>query len=82
MQLDRTMAGGAAVIEMLVQVRQNIVYVFSVISKRWQNVSFQRISIPGRMQLNGCMENEEVKSVEIKNCLDTALYIVICGSEK
>lgn len=57
MQLDGTMAGAATLLEMLVHERNGVVILFPALPDIWENLTFKRIYLPGRVCVSGSVRN-------------------------
>lgn len=67
MQLDGTMAGATAIIEMLVHQKGDTVYLFKGIPDKWQDVSIQNVRLPGTFSISASRKNGRIESVNIKS---------------
>lgn len=76
MQLDGTMGGATALLEMLAHTHSGITKIFGGIPDRWQDVSFKNIRQPGPFLISAEKQKGIVVKIKIKNlgtreiCLD------------
>lgn len=57
MQLDGTMAGAAALLEMIVHEKNGVVILFPALPEIWENLTFKRICLPGGVCISGSVRN-------------------------
>ncbi len=67
MQLDGTMAGATAIIEMLVHERQDVVHLFPGVPDKWLDISFKNIRLPGAFLISAERKNGKMISLSIKS---------------
>ena len=67
MQLDGTMAGATAILEMLVHERQGVVHVFPAVPDAWLDISFKNIRLPGAFLISAERKNGKMISLSIKS---------------
>ena len=67
MQLDGTMSGATAIIEMLVHERQGIVHLFPGVPDKWPDISFKNIRLPGAFLISAERKNGRITSLSIKS---------------
>ena len=67
MQLDGTMAGATAVIEMLVHQKGDIVYLFQGVPDNWESVSFKNMFLPGAINISASRKNGKITFLSIKS---------------
>ena len=67
MQLDGTMAGATAIIEMLVHQRGDTVYLFKGIPDKWQNIQFTNVRLPGAFLISATRKNDKLESIRVKS---------------
>jgi hypothetical protein len=67
MQLDGTMAGATAILEMLVHEEQGVVHVFPAVPDEWLNISFKNIRLPGAFLISAERKNGKLTSLIIKS---------------
>ena len=67
MQLDGTMAGATAIIEMLVHEKQGVVHVFPAVPDSWLDISFKNIRLPGAFLISAERKNGKMTSLIIKS---------------
>ena len=67
MQLDGTMAGATAIIEMLVHEKQGVVHVFPAVPDKWLDISFKNVRLPGAFLISAERRNGKMTSLNIKS---------------
>ncbi len=67
MQLDGTMAGATAIIEMLVHQRGDTVHLFRGIPDAWGDVSFKNVALPGAFRISAERKDGSLVNVTIKS---------------
>ena len=67
MQLDGTMAGATAILEMLVHEKQGVVHVFPAVPDEWLDISFKNIRLPGAFLISAERKNGRLISLSIKS---------------
>jgi len=67
MQLDGTMAGATALLEMLVHTRAGTVHVFPAVSRHWPDVDFAQVRVPGGFLVSGSRRHGRTARVEVSN---------------
>jgi alpha-L-fucosidase 2 len=67
MQLDGTMAGATAIIEMLVHQRGDTVYLFKGVPDKWLDIHFKDIRLPGAFIISAARKNGKLESVRVKS---------------
>ncbi|MCF6175310.1 MAG: hypothetical protein L3J71_06055 [Victivallaceae bacterium] len=81
MQLDGTMGGATAIIEMLVHQQGDTIYLFKGIPDSWQNVSFKNIYLPGAFTISAQRKNGKLESVKIKSLKGGSLRLKLDNLE-
>ncbi len=66
MQLDGAMGGVAAVQEMLLHSRRELVCVFPALPRSWQAASFERMRAPGGFEISGWFDRTKGWRVEVR----------------
>jgi len=66
-QLDGTMAGATAILEMLVHERQGVVHLFPGVPDKWQDISFKNIRLPGAFLISAERKNGRITLLNIKS---------------
>ena len=66
MQLDGTMAGATALIEMLVHQKGDTVYLFRGIPEKWYDLSFKNIRLPGTFSISASQKKREIRIMQNK----------------
>lgn len=64
MQLDGTMAGATAIIEMLVHERAGAIYLFPGVPDKWRDIVFERIRLPGTITVSAV--RQDGRSIRVK----------------
>jgi alpha-L-fucosidase 2 len=77
MQLDGTMGGATALLEMMVHQKGDRVCLFPAVPEKWENISFDNIFIDGAFTLSAVMENGVTAKVKVKSRQGGMLKIVI-----
>jgi hypothetical protein len=67
MQLDGTMIGTVAILEMLVHEKNGIVYLFPAIPNKWTDLSFKNIRLEGAFTISAKRKGGILKSVKLKS---------------
>ena len=67
MQLDGTMGGATAIIEMLVHYKQGFVHLFPGVPDKWQDISFKNIRLPGAFLISAERKSGRITSLSIKS---------------
>jgi hypothetical protein len=67
MQLDGTMAGATAIIEMLVHQRGDTVYLFKGVPDKWLDINFKNVRLPGAFAVSAVRRNGKLVSVKVKS---------------
>jgi alpha-L-fucosidase 2 len=67
MQLDGTMAGATAIIEMLVHQKGDTVYLFKGIPDKWLDAHFENVRLPGAFTISAVRKNGELESIRVKS---------------
>jgi hypothetical protein len=80
MQLDGTMAGAAAIIEMLVHEKQGVVHVFPAVPDAWLDISFRNIRLPGAFLISAERKNGKMTALSIKS-LKGGKMKIICDTQ-
>ncbi|MEI8247316.1 MAG: glycoside hydrolase family 95-like protein [Lentisphaerota bacterium] len=76
MQLDGTMAGATAILEMLVHEKQGVVHVFPAVPDAWLDISFNNIRLPGAFQISAERKNGKLISLNIKSLKGGKLKLI------
>ena len=77
MQLDGTMAGATALIEMLVHQKGDTVYLFRGVPDKWQDLSFKNIRLPGAFTISASKKNGKLDSLMVKSIKGGIFKIVL-----
>lgn len=77
MQLDGTMAGATAIIEMLVHQKGDTVYLFKGTPDKWQDMSFSSVRLPGAFTISAIRKNGQLESVKVKSLKGGKLKIAL-----
>ncbi len=80
MQLDGTMGGADALLEMLAHQHGDTVFLFKGIPDKWREVSFDNIHLPGGFIISGKRKNGKLDYINIKSPANKKLKIKI-GNE-
>lgn len=75
MQLDGTMAGATAILEMLVHQRGDTIYLFKGIPDKWMDVHLKNFRLPGAFIISVVRKNGKLESVKVKSIKGGALRI-------
>ncbi len=82
MQLDGTMGGATAILEMLVHQKAGTVYVFPGIPDKWQDVSFKNVRLPGAFLISAERRNGQTANVIIKSLEGGSIKIKLSESSQ
>ena len=66
-QLDGTMAGATAILEMLVHERQGVVHLFPGVPDKWLDISFKNIRLPGAFLISAERKHGKLTLLNIKS---------------
>lgn len=81
MQLDGRFGALSAVLDLLVQERQGVLYILPNMPKDWTSLSFNGILAPGGFLIHACVESRKVESVRITSTRGGLLRARLpCGS--
>lgn len=67
MQLDGTMGGATAILEMLVHQRGDTVHVFPAVPDEWKNLSFKNVCLPGAFRIGAKRRNGKIEYISVKS---------------
>ncbi len=81
MQLDGTMAGATAIIEILVHEKQGVVHLFPGVPDKWLDISFKNIRLPGAFLISAERKNGKLISLSIKSLKGGAMKLKADDSE-
>jgi hypothetical protein len=79
MQLDGTMAGATAIIEMLVHQRGDTVYLFRGVPDKWLDISFRNVRLPGAFLISAVRKNGKLEAIRAKSLKGGKLKIELNG---
>ena len=65
MQLDAQMGAVSAITDLLVQVRDGTIHVAERLPKRWRDLSFKNILVPGGFRVSAELRHREMRRIEI-----------------
>lgn len=82
MQLDGTMGGATAILEMLVHQKGDTVYLFNAIPDEWSDVSFKNIYLPNAFTISSQRKNGHISSISVKSLHGGLLKLVVEGTMK
>lgn len=67
MQLDGTMAGATALIEMLCFSRRGTVHLFAGIPASWPDAAFRNVGVPGAMRISATRRNGKTETITVES---------------
>jgi hypothetical protein len=67
MQLDGTMSGATAMMEMLAHTHSGITNVFHGVPDKWKNVSFKNILLPGPLSISASRKNGKINEMCVES---------------
>jgi hypothetical protein len=79
MQLDGTMGGATAILEMLVHQKGDTVYVFPAVPIQWKNISFKNVCLPGAFRISAKRRNSQIETISVKSLKGGQLRIRFDG---
>lgn len=79
MQLDGTMGGATAVLEMLVHQKGDTVYIFPGVPDKWENISFKNIRLPGAFLVGAKRKDGKIETIRLKSLKGGKLKIKYDG---
>lgn len=65
MQLDGTMAGATAILEMLVHQQAGVIHLFRGIPQRWSDAAFEKVRLPDGLTVSASMNDGKLEQVII-----------------
>ena len=80
MQLDGTMAGATAILEILVHEKHGIVHVFPAIPEKWRKVSFNNIRLPDRIVISAELRHDRTVWLKLESPVTQKVKLKIAGS--
>ena len=81
-QPDSAMLALTALCEMCAHARGGTVHVFAGISRKWPNVSFRRIRLPGAFEMSGTRRNGRTQRIEITSLRGGTLKLAVADREE
>lgn len=82
MQLDGTMGGATAMIEMLAHKHAGTVNIFQGIPPKWKNVSFKNIRLPGSFKVSASRKNGKLKELILESSGGEKIKLSVSGVKK
>jgi len=79
MQLDGTMAGATALLELLVHERRGVIHLFTGVPERWRTASFEGVRLPGGFTMAARWERGELRRVSVLSAAGGSLKLEIGG---
>jgi hypothetical protein len=79
MQLDGTMGGATAILEMLVHQKGDTVYVFPAVPDKWENISFKNVCLSGAFRISAKLRNRQIETISVKSLKGGQLRIRFSG---
>ncbi len=79
MQLDGTMAGATAIMEMLVHQQAGVIHLFRGIPADWSEAAFERIRLPGGLSVSASMRHGQLENVTITTATEQTVPIEFRG---
>ena len=82
MQLDGSMGGATAILEMLVHEKQGVVHLFPGVPDKWLDISFKNIRLPGAFLISAERKSGMLESVKIKSLKGGIVRIKLTGNSE
>ena len=82
MQLDGTMGGATAMMEMLAHTHSGATNVFQGIPSKWRDVSFKNINLPGPFRISASKAKGKVEDVTVESLGGEKFTLNVFGLEK
>jgi hypothetical protein len=82
MQLDGTMGGATALMEMLAHTHSGVTNVFQGVPSKWKDVSFKNIWLPGPFRISGSRVGGIVENVTVESFGGNTLKLNVSGLDK
>ena len=76
MQLDAGFGALNAALELLVQCREDGIYVLPQIPRRWRELSFENVRTEGAFQVSAVVKEGKIRAVTVKSLSDNTLNLV------
>jgi len=75
MQLDAQMGAVSAITDLLVQVRDGTIYIAERLPKRWRDLSFENLPVPGGFRVSAEIRHRQVRRIQISSTVGGTLRL-------